>query len=104
MKSTAAKLSALIAVTDWGYGAGSARAWPYSYGTYGVWSGAPRTYTDVSNYTEGTMILDVVETRTNKLVFRGTGTAVIGGPESNAGKIRDAVKKMVAALASAATR
>ena len=40
MKSTAAKLSALIAVTDWGYGAGSARAWPYRYGTYGVWSGA----------------------------------------------------------------
>ena len=104
MKSTAAKLSALIAVTDGGYGAGYARAWPYRYGTYGVWSGAPRTYTDVSNYTEGTMILDVVETRTNKLVFRGTGTAVIGGPESNAGKIRDAVKKRVAALPSAATR
>ena len=54
MQSTAAKLSALIAVTDWGYGAGYARAWPYRYGTYGVWSGAPRTYTDVSNYTEGT--------------------------------------------------
>ena len=84
MKSTAAKLSALIAVTDWGYGAGYARAWPYRYGTYGVWSGAPRTYTDVSNYTEDTMILDVVDTRTNKLVFRGAGTAVIGGPESNA--------------------
>jgi TATA-box binding protein (TBP) (component of TFIID and TFIIIB) len=67
-----------------------------------VWSGAPRTYTDVSNYTE--VILDVVDTRANKLVFRGTGMAVIGGPESNAGKIRDAVKKMVAALASAATR
>jgi len=49
MKSTAAKLSALIAVTDWGYGAGYARAWPYRYGTYGVWSGAPRTYTDVSS-------------------------------------------------------
>ena len=36
MKSTASKLSALIAVTDWGYGAGYARAWPYRYGTYGV--------------------------------------------------------------------
>jgi len=54
MKSTAAKLSALIAVTDWGYGAGYAGAWPFRYGTYGVWSGAPRTYTDVSNHTEGT--------------------------------------------------
>ena len=73
MKSTAAKLSALIAVTDWGYGAGYARAWPYRYGTYGVWSGAPRTYTDVSNYPEGAMILDLMDTRTNKLVFRGAG-------------------------------
>jgi hypothetical protein len=33
-----------------------------------VWSGAPRTYTDVSNYTDDRMILDVVEIRTNKLV------------------------------------
>jgi hypothetical protein len=47
-----------------------------------VWSGAPRTYTDVSNYTDGRMILDVVETRTNNLVFPGTGTAVIGRPEA----------------------
>jgi hypothetical protein len=73
MQSTAAKLSALIAVTDWGYGAGYARAWPYRYGTYGVGSGAPSTYTEASNYTEGTMILDLLDTRTNKLVFRGTG-------------------------------
>jgi hypothetical protein len=41
MKSTAAKLSALIAVSDWGCGAGCAGAWPYRRGTYGVWSGAP---------------------------------------------------------------
>ena len=63
-----------------------------------MWAGAPVTYVDVSNYTEGTLILDVVNTHTKKLVFRGTGTAVVGGPNSNAGKIRDAVKKMVAAL------
>jgi hypothetical protein len=36
--------------------------------------------------------------------FRGAGAAVIGGPESNAGKIRDAVKRRVAAAPSAATR
>ncbi len=92
--------------TDWGYGSGGgyAGAWPYAYGTYGMWAGAPRTYTDVSQYTEGTLILDVVDTHTKKLVFRGTGTAVVGGPDSNAGKIRDAVKKMVAALPSAAPR
>lgn len=87
--------------TDWGYGYGGG-AWPYGYGYYGMWVGAPRTYVDVQNYTEGTMLLDVVDTKTKKLVFRGTGTAVVGGPESNAGKIREAVKKMVAALPAGA--
>jgi hypothetical protein len=88
--------------SDWGYGYHG--AWPYGYGYYGMWAGAPRTYVDVNQYTEGTMILDVVDTHTNKLVFRGTGTAVVGGPESNAEKIREAVKKMVAALPAAAKR
>jgi hypothetical protein len=88
--------------TDWGYGYG-AGMWPYGYGHYGMWAGAPLTYTDVNQYTQGTMVLDVVDTHTKKLVFRGTGTAVVGGPDSNAGKIRDAVKKMVAALPAPAT-
>ena len=82
--------------TDWGYGYHG--SWPYGYGHYGMWAGAPLTYTDVSNYTEGTLILDVVDTHTKKLVFRGTGTAVVGGSEGNADKIRDAVKQMVDAL------
>jgi hypothetical protein len=69
-----------------------------------MWAGAPRTYVDVTQYTEGTLVLDAVDTRAKKLVFRGTGTAVVGGPDSNAGKIRDAVKKMVAALPKPAAR
>jgi hypothetical protein len=88
--------------TDWGYGYGG--GWPYGYGYYGMWAGAPRTYVDVTQYTEGTLVLDAVDTRAKKLVFRGTGTAVVGGPDSNAGKIRDAVKKMVAALPKPAAR
>lgn len=87
--------------TDWGYGMGG---WPYGYGYYGLWAGAPRTYIDVNQYTQGTMILDFVDTKTTKLVFRGTGQAVVGGPESNAGKIREAVAKMVANFPAAATR
>ena len=55
-------------------------------------------YVDVRNYNQGTLILDVVDTHTNKLVFRGAGTAVVDGPESNARKIEEAVAKMVAAL------
>jgi hypothetical protein len=81
--------------TDWGYGYGG---WPYRYGSYSMWAGAPRTYTDVNQYTEGTLVLDFVDTRTNKLVFRGTGQAVVEGPESNARKIQEAVAKIVAKL------
>jgi hypothetical protein len=82
--------------TDWGYGYRG--TWPYGYGRYGVWNGAPRTYVDVNQYLEGTLILDFVDTHTNKLVFRGTGKAVVGDAESNAAKISEAVKQMVAAL------
>jgi hypothetical protein len=85
---------AVYQYTDWGYRYGG--AWPYGYGSYSMWAGAPVTYTDVNQYTEGTMVLDFVDTRTSKLVFRGTGTAIVGGPESNAEKIRVAVEKMMA--------
>lgn len=88
--------------TDWGYG--YAGRWPYSYGYYNMWAGAPATYMDVSQYTQGTLVLDFVDTRTNKVVFRGTGTAVVSGPESNAAKIREAVTKIVAGLPVGATR
>ena len=87
--------------TDWGYGYHG--GWPYSFGHYGMWMGAPMTYTDVNQYHEGTLILDFVDARTKKLVFRGVGTAVVGGPESNAGKIREAVSKIVAGWPGAAT-
>ncbi len=83
--------------TDWGYRG----SWPYSFGSYGMWNGAPMTYTDISVYGEGTLILDFVDAHTKKLVFRGVGKAVAGGPESNAGKIREAVAKIVAAYPGA---
>src|SRR4029450_661794 len=63
--------------TDWGYGYHG--SWPYSYGRYGMWYGAPVTYTDVNTYGEGTLILDFVDARTKKLVFRGVGKRVVGG-------------------------
>jgi hypothetical protein len=55
----------------------------------------------VNQYKEGTLILDFVDARTKKLVFRGVGTAVVGGPESNAAKIQEAVSKIVAAYPGA---
>jgi hypothetical protein len=81
--------------TDWGYGYRG--AWPYGYGYYNMWYGAPRTYVDVQQYTQGTMILDFVDVKTKKLVFRGRGEAIVGDAASNAEKIREGVKKMVEA-------
>ena len=82
--------------TDWGsagYG-----TMGYGYGSYGMWAGAPRTYTNVNQYTEGTLILDFVDTHTHKLVFRGTGQAVVGSQQGNLRKIEKAVEKIVAAF------
>jgi hypothetical protein len=87
--------------TTWGYGYRG--GWPYRYGYYGMWRGAPMTYTDVNQYKEGTLILDFVDARTKKLVFRGVGTAVVGGPQSNAQKIQEAVSKIVAGYPGGAT-
>lgn len=87
--------------TDWGYGYHG--GWPYGYGYYGMWPGAPMTYTDVTQYHEGTMVIDFVDARTKKLVFRGVGKAVVGGSEGNAEKIREGVAKMVAEYPAGAT-
>jgi hypothetical protein len=82
--------------TQWGYGPGT---WPYYGGYYGVWVGAPYTYSTIDSYTEGTLILDFVDTSKQKLVFRGIGTGTVSSsPESNAEKIREAVKKIVAKI------
>jgi hypothetical protein len=78
--------------TQWGYAGG---AWPYRYGYYGMWAGAPTTYTTINNYTEGTLILDFVDTSKQKLVFRGVGKGTVGNAESNAKKIQEAVTKIV---------
>ena len=80
--------------TDWGYmGHGG---WPYGFGYYGMWPGAPVTYMDVNAYDEGTLILDFVDRKTKKLVFRGVGKAVAEGPDANSTKISEAVTKIVA--------
>ena len=90
--------------SDWGYGSGvgygssSGGGWPYAYGSYGMWAGAPSTYQDTTKITEGTLVLDVVDTHTGKLVFRGTATAVVGPQVKNTRNIEKAVAKMVAAL------
>jgi hypothetical protein len=81
--------------SGWGYGPGG---WPYYGGSYGVWYGAPYTYNTIDTYTEGTLILDFVNTSNKKLVFRGIGKGTVGSAENNAEKVREAVEKIVAKL------
>ena len=80
--------------SEWGYSYCYAGRWPGRYGSYGMWAGAPVTYTDVQQYTTGNLVLDFVDTKTQKLVFRGVGTGKVGSPNANADSIRTAVKKM----------
>ncbi|MDP2203943.1 MAG: DUF4136 domain-containing protein [Methylicorpusculum sp.] len=68
---------------------------PYRYGRYGAWAGAPYGYTDVSQYTEGTLILDFVDAKTQKLVFRGIASATVTDSVTNAARIKEAVQKIM---------
>lgn len=77
---------------------------PYRYGRYGMWVGAPYYPADVSQYTEGTLILDFVDAKTRKLVFRGIGTSVLSDPATNAARIREAVNKIVQAYPNGAAK
>jgi hypothetical protein len=82
--------------TPWGFD--DRDAWSVSGESYGMWRGAPSAYGDPAQFTSGTLVLDVVDTKTKRLVFRGQGEAVVGSQESNARKIRDAVQRIVAEM------
>ncbi len=73
-----------IQVTDWGYGYGPRAAW---YGG-GV---------DVYQYEEGSLIVDIVDARSKRLVWRGTATAIVdpgATPEERTERIQEAVAKV----------
>jgi hypothetical protein len=62
------------------------------FGAYRTWA----MNADVQQYTEGTLIIDFVDAKTHKLVFRGLGQAAVGSQRSNANAIQEAVTKIVA--------
>jgi hypothetical protein len=59
---------------------------PYAYG----WGGPAQTYT----YTEGTLIIDVTDTRTKELVWRGT----VSGNVNNVSSLQRQIEKGVRAI------
>ena len=69
---------------------------PFGAGYYGMWIGQPYPTTTIQSYTEGTLILDFVETRHGTLVFRGTSKTTVSGAIVEGDKIEAAVEKIVA--------
>jgi len=75
-----------VRVADWGYG----------YGPYGGYWG-PRGV-DVYKYEEGPLILDFVDTKSKKLIWRGSAKAQISAnmtPEKREKLIAEAVQKIL---------
>jgi hypothetical protein len=77
-----------IDVTDWGY----------SYPTrYGGWYGGSNI--DVYEYEEGTLIVDLIDARSNQLVWRGEATKTLEdnpSPEQMDQNLREVVGRMFA--------
>jgi hypothetical protein len=62
------------------------------FGAYRRWA----MNADVQQYTEGTLLIDFVDPKTKKLVFRGLAQAAVGSQRANASAIQEAVTKIVA--------
>jgi hypothetical protein len=62
------------------------------FGAYRTWA----MNAEVQQYTEGTLIIDFVDAKTKKLVFRGLAQAAVGSQAANANAIQEAVTKIVA--------
>lgn len=72
---------------------GGVTVWPSRYGGYrGAWA----MNAEVQQYTEGTLVIDFVDGKTHKLVFRGLAQAAVGSQARNANAIREAVTKIMA--------
>ncbi len=81
-----------VEVTNYGYSYGGA----YAYGPYRpipVAGGA-----DIHTYTDGTMLLDFVDAKAKKLVWRGTASDTFSSPDLTAVKrsVDEAVRQLVA--------
>jgi uncharacterized protein DUF4136 len=65
--------------------------WPSGWGVYG-WGTAT---TEVIPFVQGTMVVDLFDARTKRLIWRGIATDTISDdPQKNAKKIEKAVEKM----------
>ena len=72
----------------------------YNYGY--TWRGWPRQYTQVTPYTRGTVIIDIVDPGTHQLMWRGRGVAAISDdPDTYVKELGKVVKAIVKKVPSA---
>ncbi len=85
-----------INTVSMGYGYGPGWGWdPYWSGYWGSY-GSMGSTTYVSTYTKGTMIIDVVDAKTKKLIWRGTMEHTVpDNPEKAQKKIFKGIDKIV---------
>ena len=68
----------------------------YRRGRYGAYGGYPATQTEVRQYTEGTLTIDLVDTRSDQLVWEGTAVGRVR--ESVRENLEEAVNNVVAEI------
>jgi hypothetical protein len=68
---------------------------PYTPWGYGYWPGFNYGYTEVRSYTQGTLVLDIVDARTHQLVWMGKIEKEVRSVNPSGKRIQKAVRKLV---------
>ena len=79
--------------SGWGYGWGYGPRWGYGYAYWPGWS-----YTSVSTWSEGSIIVDIVDRRKEQLVWRGVITRALSKKSSTEEEINQAMKRVMSAF------
>jgi len=79
--------------TGWGYGWGYGPTWGFGYSYWPGWG-----MTTVSNYLEGTVIVDIIDRKKNQLVWRGAVTSALSKRSSSDEKINQAMARVMASF------
>ena len=87
----------LVAVHGWAVGRIDVRQYGYAYGPspYGFYPTLATGGVDVREYRDGTLIIDLVDTATKQLVWRGTATDSFN-PGAEAKTVAKAIEKTMA--------
>ena len=79
--------------------------WDYGYPVYPGWPRYPQQTPTVTQYTEGSVVIDVVRPGSRQLLWRGVGTAVLSDdPADNIKQLTKAAEAIVARFPEATKR